>query len=265
MTLGKRMKRYEEVAESKLMTRCPVIIRLDGKAFHTFSKGLEKPFDKYLTKTMQDTLLDLCESSISGVVFGYTQSDEITLVLQDYKELNTSAWSNYRVQKMASTSAALATLYFNKNWSKNVENIQYPASYDYMSKERQQVSDRHYKTYHGKEFTAVFDARVFNVPFDDVVNNLIWRQMDSRRNSIQALAQVNFKHKELQKVSAEDLIVKLEKERSVIWEDLPTYNKLGTVCKKFDEDNSWILDYNIPDFRVDRDYINQTFRFEDNC
>lgn len=265
MTLGKRMKRYEEVAESKLMTRCPVIIRLDGKAFHTFSKGLEKPFDKYLTKTMQDTLLDLCESSISGVVFGYTQSDEITLILQDYKELNTSAWSNYRVQKMASTSAALATLFFNKNWSENISHIRYPASYDFMGEDKQESFDRKYKTYHEKEFTAVFDARVFNVPFDDVVNNLIWRQQDARRNSIQALAQANFKQKELQKVSAKDLIVKLEKERSVKWEDLPTTNKLGTVCKRSGDDSRWELDYNIPDFREDRDYINKTFRFEENC
>lgn len=262
MKLGERMKRYEDVSDSKLMNRCPVIIRLDGKAFHTFTKGLEKPFDKILTKTMQETMIDLCKSSISGVVFGYTQSDEITLIVQDYKELDTGAWLNYRVQKMASTAASLATLYFNKNWSKNVSHIQYPASYDFMGKENQLKYAKWNKTYHTKENVAIFDARVFNVPFDDVVNNLIWRQQDGIRNSISALGRSYFSQKEVNKVSTKELQEKLEKEHGVIWENLPNCDKVGTACKKM-WNSSWHLDFNTPNFKENREYIDETFRFED--
>ena len=97
--LGTRMKEfYEQVPKTRLMRRCPVILRIDGKAFHTFTKGFQRPFDDVLIKTMQDTMKYLCEN-IQGCVFGYTQSDEISLVLVDYKKLNSSAWFDYEVQK----------------------------------------------------------------------------------------------------------------------------------------------------------------------
>lgn len=99
--LGKRMKKYESVSKTVLMRRTPVIIRIDGKAFHTFTRGFEKPFDKVLIKTMQETTKYLCEN-IQGCVFGYTQSDEISLVLIDYQTLTTDAWFDYEVQKLRS-------------------------------------------------------------------------------------------------------------------------------------------------------------------
>ena len=95
------------------MKRTPVIIRLDGKAFHTFTRGLIKPFDKVMVNTMIDTTYDLCRN-IQGCVFGYTQSDEITLVLCDYQTLETAAWFDYQVQKMCSVAASMCTMYFNK-------------------------------------------------------------------------------------------------------------------------------------------------------
>lgn len=85
--LAKRMKKYEAVPKNTLMRRTPVIIRVDGRAFHTFTKGFQKPFDDVLMRVMQDTMKYLCEN-IQGCVFGYTQSDEITLILIDYKKLN---------------------------------------------------------------------------------------------------------------------------------------------------------------------------------
>lgn len=89
--LAKRMKKYEAVPKNTLMRRTPVIIRVDGRAFHTFTKGFQKPFDDVLVRVMQDTMKYLCEN-IQGCVFGYTQSDEITLILIDYKKLNSEAW-----------------------------------------------------------------------------------------------------------------------------------------------------------------------------
>lgn len=103
--LGTRMKHYyENIPKTKLMRRTPVAIRIDGKAFHTFTKGFDRPFDKVLMTTMQETTQYLCEN-IQGCVFGYTQSDEITLILIDYKRLNSSAWFDYEVQKMCSVTA----------------------------------------------------------------------------------------------------------------------------------------------------------------
>ena len=101
-SLGDRMKNnYESRAKIKLLRRTPVIIRLDGKAFHTFTKGMKRPYDSLLVDTMQQTMLELCKN-IQGCKLGYTQSDEITLLLIDYTNLNTDAWFDYEVQKICS-------------------------------------------------------------------------------------------------------------------------------------------------------------------
>ena len=114
--LGTRMKEYyENIPKIKLMRRTPVIIRLDGVAFHTFTRGLNKPFDEIFRKSMHDTLLYLC-NNIQGCVFGYTQSDEISLLLIDYNNLDTSAWFDYEVEKICSVSAGMATMIFNKSF-----------------------------------------------------------------------------------------------------------------------------------------------------
>ena len=119
--LGKRMKTYyEAIPKTSLMRRTPVAIRIDGKAFHTFTRGFEKPFDTLLVNVMQQTTKKLCEN-IQNCVFGYTQSDEITLILVDYKDINTAAWFDYKVQKLCSISASMATLYFNKFFKQSVE------------------------------------------------------------------------------------------------------------------------------------------------
>ena len=118
--LGTRMKEfYEQVPKTRLVRRMPVAIRIDGKAFHTFTRGFHKPFDNILIKTMQETTKYLCEN-IQNCVFGFTQSDEITLILIDYQKLTSSAWFDYEVQKLCSISASMATMAFNKFFSKNV-------------------------------------------------------------------------------------------------------------------------------------------------
>ena len=97
--LGNRMKEYyENIPKTKLRRRCPTILRIDGKSFHTFARNFQKPFDEILIISMQETMKYLCEN-IQGCVLGYTQSDEITLVLIDYKKLTSQAWFDYEVQK----------------------------------------------------------------------------------------------------------------------------------------------------------------------
>ena len=119
--LGCRMKTfYEQIPKTKLMRRCPVAIRIDGRAFHTFTRGFQKPFDEVLIKSMQETMKYLCEN-IQGCVLAYTQSDEITLILVDYKKLTSSAWFDYEVQKICSIAASMATMAFNNILNKLVD------------------------------------------------------------------------------------------------------------------------------------------------
>lgn len=120
--LAKRMKQYEAVPKNTLTRRTPVIIRVDGRAFHTFTRGFKKPFDDVLMRAMQDTMKYLCEN-IQGCVLGYTQSDEITLILVDYKKLNSEAWFDYEVQKICSIAASMATMAFNESFSKIIANF----------------------------------------------------------------------------------------------------------------------------------------------
>jgi tRNA(His) 5'-end guanylyltransferase len=160
--LGKRMKEfYEQIPKTRLMRRTPVAIRIDGKAFHTFTRGFKKPFDKVLIKSMQETTKYLCEN-IQGCVLGYTQSDEITLILVDYKELNSSAWFDYEVQKMCSIVASMATMKFNKVFSVLVQGW----VYDYYEEWNHTEEDDKYKDTLMKAIDrgAMFDARVFNIP-----------------------------------------------------------------------------------------------------
>lgn len=118
--LAKRMKRYEAVSKTTLVTRMPVILRIDGKAFHTLTRGFQKPFDRVLNLSMMETMRFLCKN-IQGCVLGYTQSDEITLVLVDYKKLTSNPWFDYEVQKMCSVGASMATVGFNNAFARRVE------------------------------------------------------------------------------------------------------------------------------------------------
>ena len=167
--LGVRMKTfYEQIQKTKLMRRTPVIIRIDGKAFHTFTRGFQKPFDEVLIQTMQETTKYLCEN-VQGCVLGYTQSDEISLVLVDYQRFETSAWFDYEIQKMCSIAASMATMAFNKFFRKNVESW-WTAPFVGITKECQDRESL-YRIYQiAAEKGAMFDARCFNIPKEEVTN-----------------------------------------------------------------------------------------------
>ena len=251
--LGTRMKEnYENVAKSKLVRRMPVAIRIDGKAFHTFTKGFNKPFDKVLMRAMQRTTKYLCKN-IQGCVFGYTQSDEISLILIDYKKLNSSAWFDYQVQKMCSVAASMATMAFNKYFEEEVaswwrEYSLDPEEFDKMSILEKVYSNSIYKG-------ALFDARCFNIPKDEVGNLIYWRELDSVRNSINMVAQSVFSHKSLQGLSCNEMLNKLLEEKGINWNDLPTECKNGTAV--YYENGDWVIDKNMPILKDNWDYINK--------
>ena len=266
--LGKRMKTfYEDIPKTRLMRRVPVAIRIDGKAFHTFTKGFQKPFDEVLIKSMQDTMKYLCEN-IQGCALGYTQSDEITLILVDYKKLTSSAWFDYEVQKVCSIAASMATIAFNKYFSENI-NSEYCVFDDelldgdfnpnYKNEYLIDLYTTHIKaSYKG----AMFDARCFNVPKEEIANLIYWRQLDATRNSIQMVGQANFSHKELQNKSCNQIQDMLMTQKGINWNDIPSYQKRGSCCIKEEYciDDSirsrWIIDNDIPIFKGDnRKYI----------
>lgn len=234
--LGTRMKEfYEQVPKTRLVRRMPVAIRIDGKAFHTFTRGFQKPFDEVLMKSMQETTKYLCEN-IQGCIFGFTQSDEITLILIDYQKLNSSAWFDYEVQKICSISASMATMAFNKFFKKNAENYIQNCATDYLTDglygkgtPEYQLCEIYQKA---AEKGAMFDARCFNIPKEEVTNLIYWRQLDAIRNSIQMVGQANFSHKELQNKSCNMIQDMLHEQKGINWNDYPTVCKRGTAVIK---------------------------------
>ena len=270
--LGNRMKTfYEEIPKTKLMRRTLVVIRIDGKAFHTFARGFKRPFDDVLIKTMQETAKYLCEN-IQGCSLAYTQSDEISLLLIDYQRFETSAWFDYEIQKMCSISASMATMAFNNIFRDMVGELHIKGTLE------EEYSCILYKA---AQKGAMFDARVFNIPKEEVTNYFYWRQLDASRNSIQMVGQANFSHKELQNKSCNDIQNMLMTQKWINWNNFPAYqkrgscvvrtetriNKINTVEEKsFGEPNKtsvvniershWIIDKNIPIFKGEgREYI----------
>ena len=254
--LGKRMKEfYEQVPKTRLVRRMPVAIRIDGKAFHTFTQGFQKPFDKVLIQSMQETTKYLCEN-VQGCVLGYTQSDEITLILVDYQKLTSSAWFDYEVQKLCSISASMATMAFNKFFEANVKNyirnimpnILTPLAETYMK---------------AAEKGAMFDARCFNIPKEEVTNLIYWRQLDATRNSIQMVGQANFSHKELQNKTCNMIQDMLHEQKGINWNDYPTVCKRGSACiyteyanMNGSHNSGWIIDKEMPILKgEDRAYV----------
>ena len=240
----KRMKRYEQVTDMYLMRRCPVIMRLDGVAMHTFTRGMKKPFDDIFRKSMQDTMLGLCKE-IPGCVFGYTQSDEITLVLVDYQTLESEAWFDYRVTKLCSVGASKAARIFNKVFMENTAEM---------------ADEETFKKYSKKFSVADFDCRVFNVPVDDVVNNVLWRQKDAAKNSVASVAQSLYSQKELNGIKSKDLKVKFLEEKGVDWDAMKPEYKWGTACRRVD--GKWTIDYDMPMLSDNRDYLGKLIRFD---
>ena len=250
--LGNRMKtNYEQIPKLRLTRRTPVIIRIDGKAFHSYTRGFQKPFDTILMRSMQETMKSLCEN-IQGCVLGYTQSDEISLLLVDYGNLNSQAWFDNEVQKICSISASMATMVFNKEFTRMANN------YIDNAMEAWNISDddKKYMKTLDKAMTmgAMFDSRCFNIPKEEVTNYFYWRQQDATRNSIQMVGQANFSHRELNGKSCNDIQDMLHEKKGINWNDFSIPEKRGSCCIK--TESGWTIDNSIPIFKGDtREYI----------
>jgi tRNA(His) guanylyltransferase len=172
--LGDRIKsQYEDRTRFLLPRRTYTIIRVDGKAFHTLTRGFTRPFDRKLMTMMDNTAMAMCKE-MQGAALAYVQSDEISVLLTDFSKITTNAWFDGNVQKMASIAAACATANFNMEMLRN----------NYFKSDSK---------------LAMFDARVFTIPdATEVENYFIWRQNDASRNSVQMVARSLYSHKELE-------------------------------------------------------------------
>lgn len=271
--LANRMKDYEKRNRYYLQKRLPVIIRLDMRAGHTFTKGFKRPFDEIFMKTIAETSKYLCEN-IQNVKMSYQESDEISLLLVDYEKLNTDQWFDYRVDKLCSISASMATMVFNKIFRDMVGKLHIKGSLE------EEYSCILYKA---AQKGAMFDARVFNIPKEEATNYFYWRQLDASRNSIQMVGQANFSHRELQHKSCNDIQDMLMTQKGINWNDFSTYQKRGSCVIKEDywingndgceysevlnrtggnetdiQRKRWFIDKNIPIFKGEgRRYIEQ--------
>lgn len=202
-SLGDRMKRYESCYSQSTIDNLPIICRLDGKAFHTFTKGLKRPYDTRLSKLMVDTTRFLIKTGQAH--FGYTQSDEISLLF--FKKIETSELPfRGNVNKLNSILASIATFYFNEH-------------------KRGMIPEKADKP-------AYFDCRTFSLPSQtEVYNYFLWRERDAVRNSLQMLAQSMFSHKELQNKNSSELHELLHK-NGVNWAEESPHFKSGSYLKR---------------------------------
>jgi tRNA(His) guanylyltransferase len=246
--LGDRMKQfYETRTETFLPRRIPAIIRVDGKAFHSFTRGMERPFSELLRTSMYFTAQELCKG-IQGAILAYTQSDEISILLTDFQSIQSSAWFDYRVEKMVSVAASIATAAFNYAFQLN--------DYDNL------YADKYWK--------ALFDARVISLPKEEVNNYFIWRQLDAIRNAVQSVGQAHFSHAQLHGMDCDDIRIKLFEEKDINFDDLPTALRRGACIRKEHvtlngvhgdyERGRWILDTEVPLFTENREYVWKGFR-----
>lgn len=200
-SLGDRMKEfYENRTRNFLPRRTYTIIRVDGKAFHSYTRGLIRPFDEKLVNDMDETACYMCKN-IQGAKFAFVQSDEISILLTDFEGLTTDAWFDGNIQKMVSISASLATAKFNELRPNKI---------------------------------ALFDSRVFTIPSDiEVENYFIWRQQDTTRNSISSVAQSMFSHRELENKNT-DQMQEMCFQKGVNWNDFSAKLKRGRLIVKQD-------------------------------
>jgi len=205
--LGDRMKGYEAATRMLLPRRTYALVRVDGKAFHTFLRHADKPFDDAVMLAMDHVAQALCQE-MSGAVFAFTQSDECSVLLADFESTGTQPWFGGVVQKIASIAASTATVAFNRRYG-----IDYDDAY------------------------ATFDARVFTIPdVVEVANYFLWRQRDCVRNSISMAAQAKFSHKQLHGVSSGAMQEMLWSQHGINWNDYPAGAKRGRVCVRHTEE-----------------------------
>lgn len=269
-SLGDRMKNYENAYRVYLPNRLPVIVRLDMRAGHTYTRNFQRPFDSYMHKAMVETAKALC-AEVSGCKMAYTQSDEISLLITNNDTIETQPWFGNNLQKIVSLTAAKASIVFQQKMHSIVdcESMECTAEDEYR--------DTLYRKYIAHLDDVMFDSRAFILPEDEVVNYFLWRQRDMERNSIQMAARAYFSHKECDNKNCDELQEMLF-QKGINWNNYEVWQKRGSCIKKINVEmpivygkdinnlkskvvkrSRWIEDTNTPIFTENRAYIENLF------
>lgn len=247
--LGNRIKEYEMVSNIKLMRKAYTIIRLDGKSFSKYTKHLERPFDLGFVEDMDNTAKYLCKN-IQNAKFAFVQSDEITILMTDFENMNTNPWFDNKIQKIVSVSASMATAKFNQLRTIRIYNEGVKSSDigEYIA-------------------LAEFDSRVFQVPSKmEVFNTLLWRQQDTTKNSITSVANTMFSHNELKNKNGKEKQEMIFQKSGINWNDYDPKLKRGRMIVKEEYEvihekygpsnrNRWVS-VAPPIFTQDKEYLN---------
>jgi len=213
---------YEDALRLVLPRRSYVVIRIDGRSFHTFTKNLERPYSRLLADALDSAALSLCQEMI-GCRFAYGQSDEYSFLLTDFEKENAPLWFDGNVQKMVSVSASLFTAYFNRAFP----------------------SDK----------IAAFDSRVLVISQKtEVEKYFLWRQLDASANSLNMLASAHYPHSELVGKSNTEKHEMLFA-KSVNWAKQPADFKRGRLVRRSSNGAAWETDLAIPVFNRDTSYL----------
>jgi tRNA(His) guanylyltransferase len=230
--IGARMKsQYEDRTRYLLPRRTHTILRIDGKAFHTFTRGCAKPFDYDLMDAMDTAAIALCREAM-GVRCGYGQSDEYSFLLTDFDTIHTESWFDGNIQKIVSVAASIFTESFPRDG-------------------------------------ANFDARIFTIPDQiEVQNYFVWRQQDATRNAILMAGYANFSPKQMHGKNTSQVQEMLFRDRQINFNDYPVRAKRGRVVFKENymlepgaERSRWVVDNEMPILTADRSYFYGRMRF----
>ena len=267
-SLGDRMKNYENAYRVYLPNRLPVIVRVDMRAGHTYTRGFYRPFDSYMHKAMVETVKALC-AEVSGCKMAYTQSDEISLLVTNNDTIETQPWFGNNLQKIVSLTAAKASITFQQEM-RSIVDLACVGCID-------EDEDILYRKYIAHLDDVMFDSRAFILPEDEVMNYFVWRQRDMERNSIQMAARAYFSHKECDNKNCDELQEMLF-QKGINWNDYKVWEKRGVCVKKTElmmpivygkdinnltskvvKRTRWIEDDNTPIFTENRAYIENLF------
>jgi tRNA(His) 5'-end guanylyltransferase len=219
--LGRRIKHdYEDAFRLTLPRRTYSIVRIDGRGFHQFTRGLERPYSRTLADALDQAALHLCQEMI-GCRFAYGQSDEYSFLLTDFEAEDSVLWFDGNLQKIVSVSASLFGAVFAKHFP--------------------------------SERIAAFDSRAMVIAQrEEVARYFVWRQLDASANSLNMLASAHYTHEELAGCSVEDKHELLHK-KGVNWAKQPADFKRGRMVHR--ANGKWEIDREIPVFQRAPDYL----------
>lgn len=274
---------YEDIPKLLLIRRTPVIIKLDVKYHYDSADELSSPFDPVFMRTMDQTMRYLC-NNIHGCAFGYKDYRNIILVITDNEILNSHAWLDYDVQKMASASASMATFAFSKFFANNMTSVM-TGNYDYEEFFQSDYFCKNIKC--DKEFCVfeqlinddedryvdalmnaqdkgvLFNSRVFNIPEKEVINYICQSQTDAIEASIEMVGRACFPNRNVRKYTSNRLLNMIRIERGINWDNFPPMCKRGVCCERTNP-NGWVIDYDIPIFNGEnRNYLESRIIFDE--